>query len=151
MSSTDSYRPLQDGLRAAGRYLDENALRLIGLLVIDAGIVVTLAPSDIHKPATAVMLAHEDLRGLWAQARNVRGEGNAPHSPDALFPTAYEDFLRAVAVAATHGNWTRLRLVRLGDGAIIRYGIRSERQEIVLTPKDVENILNYAFNQRRRR
>ncbi len=50
MSSTDSYRPLQDGLRAAGRYLDENALRLIGLLVIDAGIVVTLAASDIHKP-----------------------------------------------------------------------------------------------------
>ncbi len=150
MSAADSYRPLQDGLRAAGRYLDENGLRLIGLLVVDEGIVVTLAPSDIHKPATAVMLTHEDLRGLWAQARTARGEGNAPRSPDPLFPTAYEDFLRALAVTATHGAWTRLRLVRLGDGVIIRYGTRAERQEIVLTPKDVENILNYAFNQRRR-
>jgi len=58
--------------------------------------------------------------------------------------------LRALAVAAAHGHWTRLRLVRLGDVAIVRYGTQAERKEIVLTAKDVENVLNYAFSQRRR-
>jgi len=149
MSSTDSYRPLQDGLRSTGRYLDENALRLIGLLTVDGGIVVTLAPEDIHKAATAVMLVHDDLRSLFTQARTARGEGNAPRSPDPLFPTAYEDFLRALGAAAAQGGWTELRLVRLGDIAIVRYGTRAERKEMTLTAQDVENILNHAFSQRR--
>ncbi len=147
----DSYRPIQDGLRSAGRYLDENALRLVGLLVVQGGIVVTLAPTDLHKSGTAVMLAHEDLYNLSLQARTARGEGNAPRSLDALFPTAYEDFLRALGASAAQGNWTELRLVRLGDIAVLRYGPRAERKEIVLTPQDIENILNHAFSQRRRR
>ncbi len=147
----ESYRPLQDGLRSAGRYLDENALRLVALLVVEGGIVVTLAPSDIHKAGTAVMLAHEDLLNLSLQARTARGEGNAPRSPDTLFPTAYEDFLRALGAAAAQDSWTELRLVRLGDVAVLRYGGRAERKEIVLTAQDVENILNHAFGQRRRR
>jgi len=41
--------------------------------------------------------------------------------------------------------------VRLGDVAIVRYGTQAERKEIVLTAKDVENVLNYAFSQRRQR
>jgi len=151
MPSADPYRPLQDGLRSTGRYLDENALRLIALLTADGGIVVTLAPADIHKAATAVMLVHDDLRSLSTQARTARGEGNAPRSPDSMFPTAYEDFLRALGVAAEQGGWTELRLVRLGDIAVVRYGTRVERKEITLTATDVENILNHAFSQRRQR
>lgn len=152
MSFTDpaQYRPLQDGLRAAGRYLDENALRLIGLLVVEEGVVVTLAPVDIYKSGTAVILAHEDLYNLALQARTARGEGNAPRSADGLFPTAYEDFLRALGAAAAQDAWTRLRLVRLGDIVVVRYGTRAGRKEIVLAAQDVENILNHAFGQRRR-
>lgn len=149
-ADSNSYRPLQDGLRAAGRYLDEHARVLVGLLVVDDGIVVTLAPLDIHHPGEAVLLTHDDLRGIAAQARTARGAGNAPRTPDPLFPTAYEDFLRALAATAAFGSWTNLRLVRLGDAVIVRYGTRAGRQEIVLTAKDVEKVLNQAFGMRGR-
>lgn len=145
------YRPTQDGLRAAGRYLDEHDRRMVALLVTREGIVVTLAPWDIRGAGEAVLLTHDDLRALSAQARTARGTGAIARSPDAVFPTGYEDFLRAVGAIAADKGWLWLRLVRQGDLTIMRYGGRASRLETVLRPpEDIERLLNYAFNLRGR-
>ena len=113
---------MRSGLRAAGHYLDENGRHLTSLSVTADGIVVTLADSDIRRVGDAVLLTHEDLRDLAAQARGRRNAGNAPHSADPLFPTGYEDFLRALETVAGQQGWTWLRLVRLSDTVLRHYG-----------------------------
>ena len=93
--------------------------------------------------------SEEDLRGLWAQACSARAGSAAPMPTlDPTFPTGYEDFLRALGDAAARQHWTSMRLLRVGDDVILRYGTRTDRKEMVLTAHDVEAILNYAFNQR---
>ncbi len=144
------YRPLRDGLRAAGRYLDDNARRLSALLMTDEGIVVTLAAPDIHDAGEALLLTHDDLQGLITQARTARGTGYGIRSPDPLFPTGYEDFLRALGAVCAGLGWSRIRLVRLGTGAVLRYSVGTQRAEMPLAEKDIEDVLNHAFNQRGR-
>src|SRR5437763_9645610 len=151
MSNVDpaTYRPPQDGLRAAGHYLDTNHRRLTSLLVVADGIVVTLMPRDLRGVDEALLLTEEDLRGLWAQACSARAGSAAPMPTlDPTFPTGYEDFLRALGDAAARQHWTSMRLLRVGDDAILRYGTRIDRQEMVLTAHDVEAVLNRAFKQR---
>lgn len=149
-SGSPTYRPVQDGLRAAGRYLDENERRLVALLVVDEGIVVTLAPYDIRDADEAILLTHDDLRALATQARTARGTGAIGQSQDPMLPTGYEDFMRAVGAVGAEQNWSWLRLLRLGDVALLRYGERDKRMEIELKADDVEKLLNYAFNLRNR-
>src|SRR5919198_2816508 len=83
------YRPVQDGLRAAGRYLDTHACRLGSLSLSVYSIVLTLAPSDVHDAGAALVLSHEDLRVYAARDRTARGRGAAFGSQDPLFPTGY--------------------------------------------------------------
>ena len=156
MSNVDlaTYRPLQDGLRAAGRFLDTNERRLTSLLVVADGIVLTLMPRDLRGVDEALLLTQDDLRALWDQACSARVAARVPgsdlqaHTPDPIFPTGYEDFLRALGDAAEHQHWTALRLLRVGDETILRFGARSDREEMVLAPHDVEALLNRAFKQR---
>jgi hypothetical protein len=156
MSNVDSatYRPLQDGLRAAGRFLDSNDRRLTSLLVVADGIVLTLMPRDLRGVDEALLLTHDDLRELWIQSRRARAATPVPgrdlqtHTPDPMFPTGCEDFLRALGDIAARQHWTALRLLRVGDETILRYGACSDRKEVVLTAHDVEVILNRAFRLR---
>ena len=156
MSNVDpaTYRPLQDGLRAAGHFLDTNDRRLTSLLVVADGIVLTLMPRDLRGVDEALLLTHDDLRGLWNQSRSARVAAPVPgrdlqtHTPDPIFPTGYEDFLRALGDAAEHQHWPALRLLRVGDETVLRYGTRSDRMEMVLAARDVEALLNRAFKQR---
>jgi hypothetical protein len=149
-----TYRPLQDGLRAAGHYLDTNDRRLTSLLVVADGIVLTLMPRDLRGVDEALLLTQDDLRALWDQAYSARAATRAAgselqtHTPDPIFPTGYEDFLRALGDTAEDKHWTALRLLRVGDETILRYGTRSDRMEMVLAAHDVEALLNRAFKQR---
>jgi hypothetical protein len=143
------YRPLQDGLRATGHYLDRNGQRLVTLLVVSVGFVITLMPADIRQRDDAVLLTHDDLRRIWIASRVQRSKaGAAPPTVDPFFPTGYEDFLRALGDAAARQKWAAVRLVRIGEEAILRHGMRVGRQEIVLKARDIEAILNRAFQQR---
>ena len=151
MSTVDPapYRPLQDGLRAAGHFLDTNDRRLTSLLVVADGIVVTVTARDLRGVDEALLLTQEDLRTLWMQARGARAADAAPlHSRDPIFPTGYEDFLRALGDVVARWHWTSLRLLRVGDDTILRCGARGDRKETVLTAHDVEAILNHAFKRR---
>ena len=143
------YRPVQDGLRAAGRYLDTHACRLGSLSLSVYSIVLTLAPSDVHDAGAALVLTHEDLRVYAAQSRAARGVGAAVSSPDPLFPTGYEDFLRALGALADRCGWTCLRLVRLEDTLLLHYGTSPAREERRLDAGAILKILNAAFRQRR--
>jgi hypothetical protein len=152
--SPATYRPLQDGLRAAGHFLDSNDRRLTSLLVVADGIVLTLMPRDLRGVAEALLLTHDDLRELWVLSRRARAATPVPgrdlqtHTPDPMFPTGYEDFLRALGDIAARQHWTALRLLRMGDDTLLRYGACSDRKEVVLAAHDVEAILNRAFRQR---
>jgi hypothetical protein len=68
--------------------------------------------------------------------------------PDPLFPTGYEDFLRALGAVAGRDGWSQVRLVRMGDEAILRYHAGGQRQETVLDAAGIEEMLNQAFRQR---
>lgn len=150
-TGSDGYRSFQDGLRATGRYLDQNGRRLVSLLHVVDGVVVTMLPFDLRFADEAVLLSHDDLHALWGEARSTRGaRSGSPQALDSIFPTGYEDFLRALGDAAARQRWTALRLVRIGDEAILRYGPASERKETILSAHDVEAILNRAFKQRGR-
>lgn len=142
------YRPLQDGLRATGHYLDRSGRRLVSLVLVDDGIVVSLLGRDARQADEAILLTRDDLVALWAEARAVRGSSGAAASADALFPTGYEDFLRALGDAAARQKWPNLRLLRLGDEAILRFGPRTGRRDMSLSARDIQNILNRAFTQR---
>jgi hypothetical protein len=143
------YRPVQDGLRAAGRYLDTHACRLGSLSLGVHSIVLTLAPSDVHDAGPAAVLTHEDLRGYAARARAARGGGGLLSSPDPLFPTGYEDFLRALGALADRCGWTCLRLVHLENTLLLHYGTSPGREERRLDAGDIVKIVNAAFRQRR--
>lgn len=143
-----TYRPLQDGLRAVGRYLDGTTRRMVSLLVVGEGIVVTLRPHDLRGADEAVLLTDEDLQALYTEARSGRGGGNAARTPDPLFPTGYEDFLRALGAVAGREGWTQLRLTRIGEEVILHFHAADQRQERVMTEADVETMLNQAFRQR---
>jgi hypothetical protein len=143
-----TYRPLQDGLRAVGHSLDLTGRRLASLLVVLEGFIVTLNSTNIREPDDAVLLTHEEMQSLTAVCRAQRGQGNAPNIIDPFFPTGYEDFLRALGDAAARQQWVGLRLVRIGEDAIVRHGTQVGRKEVILRARDVEAILNRAFQQR---
>ena len=143
------HRPVQDGLRAVGRYLDTHACRLGSLSLTDYSIVLTLAPSDAHDAGAALVLTHADLQVYAVQDRAARGVGAAFSSPDPLFPTGYVDFLRAMGELAERCGWTGLRLVHLEDTLLLHYGTSLGRQERRLNADDILQILNAAFRQRR--
>jgi hypothetical protein len=144
-------RPSPEGLRAAGRYLDQQGGRLTSLSVVAEGISVALAPQDIQQAATAMLLNHDALAALSAHARALRGHGNAPSSPHQIFPTGYEDFLRALNVVVERKGWTWLRLVTLEDKTLLlNCGVPLQRRKLVLTADHVWQLLDQAFRLRGR-
>lgn len=146
MSEADGYRPIQDGLRAAGRYLDDNAQRLVSLSVVTEGIVLGMAATgDLRLPGSAVLLTHDALCALTAHARATRGHAADASSVDPLLPTGYEDYCRALGAVAAHSQWTWLRLIRFPDEFLLRFGDHRQRQELVLSPSAVHALLNQAF------
>ena len=143
------YRPIQDGLRAASRYLDTHACRLGSLSLSGYSLVLTLAPADVHDAGAALVLTHEDLQVYAARDRTARGRGAAFGSPDPLFPTGYEDFLRALGALAERRGWTGLRLVRLENALLLHHGTSLGREQRQLDAGDIRQILNTAFQRRR--
>lgn len=139
---------LHDRLRAAGHFLDQNQRRLISLAIGRDGVVVTLDQHDIRLPAEAVLLTYDDLADMADQARALRYRGNSPHTVDPLFPTGYEDFLRALDSLVRQQSWSWLRLVRVGDMALLHYDVAGQRDELTLAGTDIQNLLDNAFYQR---
>ena len=147
-AASASYRSLQDGLRATGHYLDRDHRRLVSLMIVSDGIVVSLRPRDPRGDDEALLLDHDFLRGLWHDACGQRVERSGWTTPDPILPTGYEDFLRAVGDAVARRKWSAVRLVRVGDEVIMRYGSAKERKELVLAAADVDALLNKAFMHR---
>src|SRR5438067_9093978 len=141
------YRPLRDGLLAAGHYLDRSSRRLASISDVCEGRAVTLAPHDRHRAGDAFLLSHDDLRGLTAEGPKARGVRLAPRDP--LFPTGYEDFLHALGLVASQHAWTGLRLVRVGATLLLHYSAQQQRIQVALRPEDVQHLLDKAFSARR--
>ncbi len=107
-----SYRPLRDGLRAAGHWLDAQDWHLSLLCLTPAGVTVGLRGDRARDSLVAHHLAHPELALVTAEARAQRGyRGLLLASRDGLFPTGYEDALRLLGALAEDRGWDTLRLV----------------------------------------
>jgi hypothetical protein len=144
----DTYRPIQDGMRAAGHYLDRAGVRLLGLLAVHDGITLIVDQPRTFEPAQALLFTHKELRPIAAAARQQRGRAVPMACPDAIFITGYEDVLRALG-AVLKQDWKGFRLLRFGDTIVLRHGVAEQRRQIVMRRPDVHNLLNQAFRQRR--
>lgn len=146
-----SYRPLQDGLRVAGRYLDRRPGRLRSLCIVHDGVVFALAGTDDGTDRLSIMgrLPHDDLAAGARIARGARGHGERhDDAPDPLFPTGYEDFLRAFGGVAATRAWEWPRVTVLDDSAVLRYSIGHARRQMALVRDDIHTLLNRAYRDR---
>ncbi len=144
-----AYRPIQDGLRATGHYLDRSGMRLLSLIVVREGIALLVDDPHNHEAAQALLFTHDDLRPIDAAARQQRGRPTHLTCSDPLFMTGYEDFLRALGTVLSQ-DWYGFRLLRFGDAVVLRHGAPAQRRQIIMRRPDVHNLLNQAFRQRRR-
>ncbi len=107
-----SYRPLRDGLRAAGHWLDAQDQHVSLLCLTPAGVTVGLRGDRARDLLVAHDLSHSDLALVTTEARTQRGNrGTLLASRDGLFPTGYEDALRLLGALAEDRGWDTLRLV----------------------------------------
>jgi len=107
-----SYRPLRDGLRAAGHWLDAQDRHVSLLCLTPAGVTVGLRGDRARDLLVAHHLSHSDLALVTTEARTRRGHhGVLLASRDGLFPTGYEDALRLLGALAEDRGWDTLRLV----------------------------------------
>src|SRR5689334_4238309 len=86
-----TYRPLQDGLRSAGRWLDDQERRLVCLCLARDGITIGVRTNSARAGIVMCRLGHADLAHIGSQESTRRGAGGAWFgSRDGLFPTGYE-------------------------------------------------------------
>lgn len=149
-----TYRPLHDGLRAAGLYLDAHRLRMRALCTTGEGIALAVAGADPRHPARVAFLPHHELADTVLQARTSRGSGSADLwslDADPVLPTGYQDFLRALGGLAGEQGWRSVCLVGAGESLIVRYGYgdASARSGASLDVEGVHTLLNLSFARRR--
>src|SRR5581483_10952652 len=110
-SANPTYRPLQDGLRSAGRWLDDQEHRLACLCLTRDGVTVGVRANSARAGIIISRLDHATLAGLGSQESARRGAGGAWFgSRDGLFPTGYEDALRLLGAVAADQEWPGLCL-----------------------------------------
>jgi hypothetical protein len=78
-------RPLQDGLLAAGPYLDRQARRLVSLAAIGDGLVITLASRDPHG-AEDTFLPSYDASSVAVRPRGPQRPRGAADAPCSALP-----------------------------------------------------------------
>lgn len=85
----------QHRLRVIGRHLDQHRFQRVTICDVAQGMLVTGTRSD-SRDAEALVLRDDNFHSIVEEAEDARGSGTAYTTHASLFPTGYEDFLRAV-------------------------------------------------------
>lgn len=145
-------------LRALGAYLDEEPSCRITLTEVPDGFLVRLQRA-LHKLEPEVLhferdTLHEQLEQLM---RDRRKQGLAARHQGvwSYFPNGHQDFFRALGFELDEANARSIFVDELEDGFVITYTCPEAPGSTVLTKKmvvlglkDIEAILNAAFERR---
>ena len=165
-------------LRAIGHYLDQQGLRRVTIVDSDSGVFIRGQSDGVGRPAASTIvrgsraareaftatLDEAELAELGAQARRRR---DAPDGPRAtrpavgllgspLFPSGYEDRLRALGVELDGLSGVRLlTIIEVADHLYLDYDRTDEdlaggvaHQHLVLRTGDMEAIVQAAVARR---
>ncbi len=165
-------------LRAIGHYLDQQGLRRVTIVDSDSGVFIRGQSDGVGRPAASTIvrgsraardaftaiLDEAELAELGAQARRRRDAPDGPRvtrpaigllgSP--LFPSGYEDRLRALGVELDGLSGVRLlTIIEVADHLYLDYDRTDEdlaggvaHQHLVLRTGDMEAIVQAAVARR---
>jgi hypothetical protein len=146
--------PYQEYLRAIGRYIDCQVYRHILLIQTDHGFILRVC---LNKHGTiqaiGVDLTVIDLLNLINGYQAARGQ-SASAIATPLFPTGYEDFLRALGFELDQALATNIQLVELSEGLLVSYNIIGEagqttHREVLFDADLIEHTLRNGYLRRR--
>lgn len=144
----------QNRLRVIGRQLDQKGLRSISILEVNDGFVVRAMNSDGE--AERLDFLNEDFLKTLKEALGTRGLGTRLFSTSVLFPTGYEDFLRAYGYTLDEKRVEMMTLTEL-DGSLILSGLKRhltgdgplfESCYQLLGPDEINALLEEAVRRR---
>ncbi|HUZ03107.1 MAG TPA: response regulator [Thermomicrobiaceae bacterium] len=147
----------QNRLRTIGHQLDVHGYRFPNVLEVDGGFLVVATP-DGSRAQEALEFADRDFTFLVASAIGTRSS-RAPEKSgrQALFPTGYEDFLRALGWRLDTDQAEAITVSELDDGVVVggrrhragAAGGQFRRFHEFLGPDEVAALLDEAFRHRR--
>lgn len=146
--------PYQEYLRAIGRYIDYKIYRHILLIQTDHGFVLRVC---LNKQGTVEAIGLEltfiDLLNLISGYRESRGSSD-PAIATPLFPTGYEDFLRALGYELDQAGANSVQLVELSEGLLVTYNIVDDEgetlhREVLFDANLIEHTLRNGYLRRR--
>lgn len=146
----------QNRLRVIGRHLDVYRYRRVNILEVEGGFVVRASPQGSRGVETLEFVGHQFAQ-LIAKAASDRGSGERIKAqPDALLPTGYEDFLRAVGYQLDHHAAEAITVSELeeivvvgGVGRVDETGVsRYGPIQWLFRSDDVSVLLDQAYQRR---
>lgn len=145
-------------LRAVGAFLDEEPSCRITMAEVPDGFIVRLQRA-LHKlePQIHHFKRETLLEQLDQLMRQRKAMGTRPHHQGvwSYFPNGHQDFLRALGYELDESKARGVLIDELEDGIIVTYrypeaeGSTWRKRVVVLGMKDIEEILNTAFDRRK--
>jgi hypothetical protein len=145
----------QQSLRAIGRYFDRNRYRQILLCEVDAGFMARVFPSqqgDLQ--AAGIVLSMSDVASLISNYEQGRGAPTHILHVPTLFPTGYEDCLRALGHDLDRAGVSNICLTELNFGLLVSYamldaGGQLETAQMFYDAQGLEALLTKGYRRRR--
>jgi hypothetical protein len=145
-------------LRAVGAFLDEEPSCRITVAEVPDGFIVRMQRT-VHKLEPQIHhfkrdTLNEQIDQLMRQRKDL---GTRPHHQGvwSYFPNGHQDFLRALGYELDDSHAHGVLIDELEDGIIVTYrypesdGSTWRKRLVVLGVKDIEEILNTAFERRK--
>lgn len=142
-------------LRLVGRHLDLNDLRDLVLFETEGGFIVR-AFDPRQKSLEALEFPFASATDLHAKAQSSRGRGERVQSAGPLFPTGYEDMLRALGAELDIKVSSDIVILEMESRLVVK-GLEYRDSyhdssygdfEHEMQPGDVQQMLDNAFRRR---
>lgn len=155
MDHKDSNFRYEAHLRLVGRHLDVNNLRDIALFETQGGFVVR-ATNPKGRSLEALEFPFSMAPDLHNKAQSSRGGGERVQHVAPIYPTGYEDMLRALGAELDMKAATDIIILEMEERLIVR-GLEYRESfhataygdfELEMRPGDIQGMLDTAFRRR---
>ncbi len=145
----------QNRLRVIGRYLDVNEYKSICVLDVEGGLLVRAMSPRKHVPEL-LEFPDDAFIQMVRDAIQARGTRKRTRARTDIVPTGYEDLLRALGYELDQ-RVAKSITIHEGQSSLFVAGLQASDQmsgsfspfEFVLTPQDIDSMLDVAFRRRR--
>ncbi len=145
----------QNRLRAIGRQLDVQRVRMASILEVDAGFLVRAFPHDGRTP-DAFEVPNRDVLFWISDAFRARGAGERGPSTSPLLPSGYEDFLRAIGQALDQHPAEAIAVAEYAQMIIVTGLTKLDTAmqtslggvEWILRADEIQQVLDQSFRRR---